>query len=181
MNLFYTAVESEYGIKISSKCMYVFCSSNHVSSQVTAKRTNIPGKKQFRPRRFNPYMGRPVRRAFMAPPRFSAPYGYGLEYMSSLAHHFFLDLAPPHLVLILLFFSPYAGRLPDSRAPCAIGLSETRQPSQVTVTVVGFRLLGMKTNSIIWESVVIRSWPEEDFTLSHFKNGLPWLYQRICS
>ncbi|CAL9177117.1 unnamed protein product [Musa hybrid cultivar] len=47
--------------------------------RVTAKRTNIPGKKQFRPRRFNPYMGRPVRRAFMAPPRFSAPYGYGLE------------------------------------------------------------------------------------------------------
>ncbi|XP_065007093.1 polyadenylate-binding protein 2-like [Musa acuminata AAA Group] len=45
--------------------------------RVMAKRTNIPGKKQFRPRRFNPYMGRPVRRAFMAPPRFSAPYGYG--------------------------------------------------------------------------------------------------------
>lgn len=144
MNLFYTAVESKYRIKISSKCMYVFCSSNHVSSQVSAKRTNVPGKKQFRPRRFNQYVGQSVRRAFMAPPRFSAPSGYGLESMSSLAHLFFLDFAPCHLVLILLFFSPYAGSLPDSRAPCAIGLSETRQLSQVTVTVEGFRLLGMK-------------------------------------
>ncbi|THU66704.1 hypothetical protein C4D60_Mb05t16990 [Musa balbisiana] len=47
--------------------------------KVSVKRTNVPGKKQFRPRRFNQYVGQSVRRAFMAPPRFSAPYGYGLE------------------------------------------------------------------------------------------------------
>ncbi|URE03920.1 Polyadenylate-binding protein [Musa troglodytarum] len=57
--------------------------------RVSAKRTNVPGKKQFRPRRFNPYMvGQPVRRAFMAPRRFSAPYGYGLESMSSKSPRF---------------------------------------------------------------------------------------------
>nr|KJB79641.1 hypothetical protein B456_013G060100 [Gossypium raimondii] len=42
--------------------------------KVTAKRTNIPGMKQYRPRRSNPFM-RP-RGPFMAP-YFFAPYGYG--------------------------------------------------------------------------------------------------------
>ncbi|MBA0727415.1 hypothetical protein Golax_000404, partial [Gossypium laxum] len=44
--------------------------------KVTAKRTNIPGMKQYRPRRSNPFM-RP-RGPFMAP-YFFAPYGYGYE------------------------------------------------------------------------------------------------------
>ncbi|URD72934.1 Polyadenylate-binding protein [Musa troglodytarum] len=44
--------------------------------KVAAKRTNVPGMKQFRPRRFNPYAGSPYRRPFM-PPYFASPYGYG--------------------------------------------------------------------------------------------------------
>ncbi|KAJ9174885.1 hypothetical protein P3X46_013485 [Hevea brasiliensis] len=44
--------------------------------KVTAKRTNIPGMKQFRPRRPNPYMGLPPRASHM-PPYFYSPYGYG--------------------------------------------------------------------------------------------------------
>ncbi|KAJ8505139.1 hypothetical protein OPV22_006025 [Ensete ventricosum] len=46
--------------------------------RVCPKRTNVPGKKQVRPpRRFNPFLRPSVGRAFMAPQRFSAPYGYG--------------------------------------------------------------------------------------------------------
>ncbi|MBA0716925.1 hypothetical protein Golax_004777, partial [Gossypium laxum] len=44
--------------------------------KVTAKRTNIPGMKQYRPRRSNPFMQ--PRDPFMAPYFFS-PYGYGYE------------------------------------------------------------------------------------------------------
>ncbi|URE08959.1 40S ribosomal protein S6 [Musa troglodytarum] len=44
--------------------------------KVAAKRTNVPGMKQFRPRRFNPYMGYPYRRPYM-PPYFASPYGFG--------------------------------------------------------------------------------------------------------
>ena len=44
--------------------------------QVSNKRTNVPGMKQFRPRRFNPYMGFRARRPYV-PPYFYSPYGYG--------------------------------------------------------------------------------------------------------
>ncbi|KAF9607925.1 hypothetical protein IFM89_003739 [Coptis chinensis] len=44
--------------------------------KVSVKRTNVPGMKQFRPRRFNPYMAYPFRRPYM-PPYFYSPYGYG--------------------------------------------------------------------------------------------------------
>ncbi|WCJ18736.1 Polyadenylate-binding protein 2 [Euphorbia peplus] len=44
--------------------------------KVTVKRTNVPGMKQFHPRRSNPYMGFPPRGALM-PPYFFSPYGYG--------------------------------------------------------------------------------------------------------
>ncbi|XP_010937393.1 polyadenylate-binding protein 2 isoform X2 [Elaeis guineensis] len=44
--------------------------------KVCAKRTNIPGMKQYRPRRFNPYSGYRFRRPYM-PPYFYSPYGYG--------------------------------------------------------------------------------------------------------
>ncbi|KAJ8754803.1 hypothetical protein K2173_012727 [Erythroxylum novogranatense] len=44
--------------------------------KVTAKRTNVPGMKLFRPRKSNPYMGFPPRGTYM-PPYFYAPYGYG--------------------------------------------------------------------------------------------------------
>ncbi|ONK54936.1 uncharacterized protein A4U43_UnF9530 [Asparagus officinalis] len=44
--------------------------------KVSAKRTNIPGMKQYRGRRANPYMGFRSRRAYMAPP-FYSPFGYG--------------------------------------------------------------------------------------------------------
>lgn len=44
--------------------------------KVTAKRTNIPGMKQYRGRRFNPYFGFRPRRAYI-PPYFYSPYGYG--------------------------------------------------------------------------------------------------------
>ncbi|XP_042413338.1 polyadenylate-binding protein 2-like isoform X1 [Zingiber officinale] len=45
--------------------------------KVAAKRTNVPGMKQFRPRRFNPYMGYSTRRPYMPPPYFPLPYPYG--------------------------------------------------------------------------------------------------------
>ncbi|XP_061985337.1 polyadenylate-binding protein 2-like isoform X3 [Populus nigra] len=44
--------------------------------KVTVKRTNLPGMKQFRARRPNPYMGFPPNGAPMPPYLFS-PYGYG--------------------------------------------------------------------------------------------------------
>ncbi|XP_027335291.1 polyadenylate-binding protein 2-like [Abrus precatorius] len=44
--------------------------------KVMPKRTNVPGMKQFRPRRFNPYMGYRFRRPY-PPPYFYSPYGNG--------------------------------------------------------------------------------------------------------
>ncbi|ESR39595.1 hypothetical protein CICLE_v100264481mg, partial [Citrus x clementina] len=44
--------------------------------KVLPKRTNVPGMKQYRPRRFNPYMGYRGRRPYV-PPYFYSPYGYG--------------------------------------------------------------------------------------------------------
>ncbi|MQM11629.1 hypothetical protein Taro_044538 [Colocasia esculenta] len=44
--------------------------------KVLPKRTNVPGMKQFRPRRFNPYMGYRFRGPYV-PPYFYSPYGYG--------------------------------------------------------------------------------------------------------
>ncbi|KAK9011281.1 hypothetical protein V6N11_044134 [Hibiscus sabdariffa] len=44
--------------------------------KVLPKRTNVPGMKQYRPRRFNPYMGYRSRRPYI-PPYFYSPYGYG--------------------------------------------------------------------------------------------------------
>ncbi|KAK7268973.1 hypothetical protein RIF29_21685 [Crotalaria pallida] len=45
--------------------------------KVTAKRTNVPGMKQFRPRRPNPYMGFRGRSPYGPPPFVYGPYGYG--------------------------------------------------------------------------------------------------------
>lgn len=44
--------------------------------KVLPKRTNVPGMKQFRPRRFSPYAGYRFRRPYV-PPYFYSPYGYG--------------------------------------------------------------------------------------------------------
>ncbi|KMZ58497.1 Polyadenylate-binding protein family protein [Zostera marina] len=44
--------------------------------KVSAKRTNVPGMKQYRGRRPSPYFGFPSRRGFMPPPYYS-PFGYG--------------------------------------------------------------------------------------------------------
>ncbi|CAN4126725.1 unnamed protein product [Withania somnifera] len=44
--------------------------------KVMPKRTNVPGMKQFRPGRFNPYLGYRSRRPYPAP-YFYNPYGYG--------------------------------------------------------------------------------------------------------
>ncbi|XP_052727803.1 polyadenylate-binding protein 2 isoform X7 [Vigna angularis] len=46
--------------------------------KVLPKRTNVPGMKQHRPRRFNPYMAYGFRRPY-TPPYFYSPYGYGLQ------------------------------------------------------------------------------------------------------
>ncbi|XP_022887140.1 polyadenylate-binding protein 1 isoform X1 [Olea europaea var. sylvestris] len=43
--------------------------------KVSAKRTNVPGMRQYRGRRPNPYFG--TRRPFMGGPPVYAPYGYG--------------------------------------------------------------------------------------------------------
>ncbi|KAJ0764580.1 putative RNA recognition motif domain, nucleotide-binding alpha-beta plait domain superfamily [Helianthus annuus] len=45
--------------------------------KVAAKRTNVPGMKQFRGRRVNPYLGFNPRRPYMAGPPMYSPYGYG--------------------------------------------------------------------------------------------------------
>ncbi|XP_058184152.1 polyadenylate-binding protein 1-like [Rhododendron vialii] len=45
--------------------------------KVSAKRTNVPGMKQYRGRRPNPYFGFPARRPFMPGPAFYPAYGYG--------------------------------------------------------------------------------------------------------
>ncbi|KAL3635320.1 Polyadenylate-binding protein 2 [Castilleja foliolosa] len=46
--------------------------------KVSAKRTNVPGMKQFRPRRSNPNMGFRSRTPYMAAtPYIYSPYGYG--------------------------------------------------------------------------------------------------------
>ncbi|GFP86770.1 polyadenylate-binding protein 2 [Phtheirospermum japonicum] len=45
--------------------------------KISAKRTNVPGMKQFRPRRPNPYMGSRSRVPFMPAPYIISPYGYG--------------------------------------------------------------------------------------------------------
>ncbi|KAL3527623.1 hypothetical protein ACH5RR_012279 [Cinchona calisaya] len=44
--------------------------------KVMPKRTNVPGMKQFRGRRVNPYLGYRSRRPYV-PPYFYSPYGYG--------------------------------------------------------------------------------------------------------
>ncbi|XP_075492293.1 polyadenylate-binding protein 2-like [Primulina tabacum] len=44
--------------------------------KVMAKRTNVPGMKQYRGRRFNPALAYGFRRPYM-PPSFHSPYGYG--------------------------------------------------------------------------------------------------------
>ncbi|CAJ2677099.1 polyadenylate-binding protein 2 isoform X1 [Trifolium pratense] len=44
--------------------------------KVLPKRTNVPGMKQYRPRRFNPYMAYGFRRPY-APPYMYSPYGFG--------------------------------------------------------------------------------------------------------
>ncbi|XP_011097544.1 polyadenylate-binding protein 3 isoform X2 [Sesamum indicum] len=44
--------------------------------KVMVKRTNVPGMKQYRPRRFNPYLAYGYRRPYV-PPYFYSPYGYG--------------------------------------------------------------------------------------------------------
>ncbi|GMP23817.1 hypothetical protein CsSME_00001287 [Camellia sinensis var. sinensis] len=44
---------------------------------VSSKRTNIPGMKQYRGRRPNPYIGFRTRRPFMPVPPFYPSYGYG--------------------------------------------------------------------------------------------------------
>ncbi|THG09900.1 hypothetical protein TEA_008719 [Camellia sinensis var. sinensis] len=45
--------------------------------KVSAKRTNVPGMKQYRGRRPNPYFGFPSRRPFVPGPPFYPAYGYG--------------------------------------------------------------------------------------------------------
>ncbi|KAK3000224.1 hypothetical protein RJ639_023843 [Escallonia herrerae] len=45
--------------------------------KVAAKRTNVPGMKQFRGRRPNPFFGFRSRRPFMPGPMVFPPYGYG--------------------------------------------------------------------------------------------------------
>ncbi|KAL6494578.1 Polyadenylate-binding protein 2 [Orobanche gracilis] len=50
--------------------------------KISAKRTNVPGMKQFRPRRANPYMGSRSRGPYMPTPFIISPYGYGYQILS---------------------------------------------------------------------------------------------------
>ncbi|XP_006366227.1 polyadenylate-binding protein 2-like [Solanum tuberosum] len=45
--------------------------------KVMPKRTNVPGMKQFHPRRFSPYQPYGFRRPYAPAPYFYSPYGYG--------------------------------------------------------------------------------------------------------
>lgn len=60
---------------LQRKLNCLFMTTWHIF-QVLPKRTNVPGMKQYRPRRFNPYMGYRGRRPYV-PPYFYSPYGYG--------------------------------------------------------------------------------------------------------
>ncbi|CAL5322872.1 unnamed protein product [Camellia sinensis] len=51
--------------------------------QVSSKRTNIPGMKQYRGRRPNPYIGFRTRRPFMPVPPFYPSFGYGKGFQGS--------------------------------------------------------------------------------------------------
>ncbi|KAL0381629.1 UNVERIFIED_CONTAM: Polyadenylate-binding protein 2 [Sesamum angustifolium] len=48
--------------------------------KVMVKRTNVPGMKQYRARRFNPYLAYGYRRPYV-PPYFYSPYGYVVEFL----------------------------------------------------------------------------------------------------
>lgn len=49
--------------------------------QVMPKRTNVPGMRQFRGRRFSPFPGGyPYPRPYM-PPYMASPYGYGYAFL----------------------------------------------------------------------------------------------------
>lgn len=68
-----------------------------------AKRTNVPGMKQFRPRRFNPYAGYRYRRPFPAPYMYS-PYGYGS--VLCLPHLLLLLISTPYITVLELKIHP---------------------------------------------------------------------------
>ncbi|KAK8951752.1 hypothetical protein KSP39_PZI004406 [Platanthera zijinensis] len=67
--------------------------------KVSAKRTNVPGMKQYRGRRPNPYMAFRSRRPFMPPPYYS-PYGYGPK--SRIIE---LSQSPSHVACDIAVFS----------------------------------------------------------------------------
>ncbi|XP_020262475.1 polyadenylate-binding protein 2-like, partial [Asparagus officinalis] len=68
--------------------------------KVSAKRTNVPGMKQYRGRRASPYMGFRSRRPYMPPP-FYAPFAYG--------YTFLIELIWSHRPLIQHSWLPNAG------------------------------------------------------------------------
>lgn len=70
--MMYQYIEAE-SVILDSLIVIIKC--DYVYFQVLPKRTNVPGMKQYRPRRFNPYMGR-FRRPYV-PPYMYSPYGYG--------------------------------------------------------------------------------------------------------
>lgn len=74
--------------------------------QVLAKRTNVPGMKQFRARRFNPYMGYRFRRPYV-PPYFYSPYGYGYVFCHHLTVLFFNSFPEKTNKLLFTPFSFY--------------------------------------------------------------------------
>lgn len=74
--------------------------------KVTAKRTNIPGMKQFRPRRPNPYAGFPPRGSPI-PPYLYSPYGYGYAYLKCAFNFCFLlytNILYSHFIHPFFFF-----------------------------------------------------------------------------
>ncbi|MFS7936942.1 putative RNA recognition motif domain, nucleotide-binding alpha-beta plait domain superfamily [Helianthus anomalus] len=75
--------------------------------KVAAKRTNVPGMKQFRGRRPNPFFG--SRRPFMPGPPMYSPYGYGYVFEpSTLVQRVKHVDSPPKLI---------AKRIPRARRP----------------------------------------------------------------
>lgn len=105
--------------------------------QVSAKRTNVPGLKQFRPRR----VGFRSRSTHMPP--YLCPYGYGYVFLilptliinqRRRFHRYFSWLTcKTQMVKTIMDYSTISGRFPGSGCPCG-----TTRTTEASVLVMKF-------------------------------------------
>lgn len=84
--------------------------------QVAPKRTNVPGLKKHRARRYNPFMDFGYGRPFMPPPYYAPYYGYGS------ASEFFIDLYLFTLGMLWWFY--FFNHLHFDFATCTVNHSQ---------------------------------------------------------